>query len=131
MVGHQELVKLFVRFVGNGKLQTYIGGHHVVPYISQNDWGQTVELFEVIKVGFTPFWFELRPVRTHSTWRNPSGQASVVLMPAELIARAVERDLLRVEQRLIALIVLISGCVGRVAIALSTRMDIIFRRFEC
>jgi hypothetical protein len=52
-------------------------------------------------------------------------------MPAELIARAVERDLLRVEQRLIALIVLISGCVGRVAIALSTRMHIIFRRFKC
>jgi hypothetical protein len=62
MVGHLELVKPFVRFVGNGKLQTYIGGHHVVPYISQNDWGQTVELFEVIKAGFTPFWFELWPV---------------------------------------------------------------------
>jgi hypothetical protein len=34
-----------------------------VPYIRQNDWGQAVELFEVIKAGFTPFWFELRPIR--------------------------------------------------------------------
>jgi hypothetical protein len=63
MVGDQELVKPFVRFVGNGKLQIFIGGHHVVPNVSQKDWGRTVELFEVIKAGFTPFWFELRPLR--------------------------------------------------------------------
>jgi hypothetical protein len=50
-------------FPENGKLQTYISGHHAVPYISQNDWGRTVELLEVIKAGFTPFWFELWPVR--------------------------------------------------------------------
>jgi hypothetical protein len=59
----KNLSKPFFRFVGNGKLQTNIGGHHVVPYISQNDRGRTVELFEVSKAGFTPFWFELRPVR--------------------------------------------------------------------
>jgi hypothetical protein len=39
MVGDQELVKPFVRFVGNGKLQIFIGGHHVVPNVSQNDYG--------------------------------------------------------------------------------------------
>jgi hypothetical protein len=61
--GPPRTCQTLVRFVGNGKLQTYIGGHHAVPYISQNNWGRTVELFEVIKAGFTPFWFELRPVR--------------------------------------------------------------------
>jgi hypothetical protein len=131
MVGHHELVKPLSDLSEMVSCKDILVVISRVPYIRQNDWGRAVELFEVIKAGFTPFWFELRPVRTHSTWRNPSGQASVVLMPAELIARAVWRDLLRVEQRLIALIVLISGCVGRVAIALSTRMDIIFRRFKC
>jgi hypothetical protein len=101
MVGHQELVKPFVRFVGNGKLQTYIGGgHHVVPYVSQNDSGRTVELFEVIKAGFTPFWFELRPVRIQ---RGETPLAKRAPFPCrQSLLRVQSRDLLRVEHRLVA-----------------------------
>jgi hypothetical protein len=105
MVGHQELVKPYVRFVGNGKVQTYIGGHHVVPYVSQNDWGRTVELFEVIKLGFTPFWFELRPVRIQ---RGETPLAKRAPFPCrQSLLRVQSRDLLRVEQRLVVPYILI------------------------
>jgi hypothetical protein len=130
MVGNQELVKPFVRFVGNGKLQTYIGGHHVVPNVSQNNWGQTVERFEAIKAGFKPFWFELWPLRIQ---RGETLLAKRAPFPCrQSLLRVQSRDLLRVEQRLISSFNSISVCVGRVAIALSLKMQmILFRRFKC
>jgi hypothetical protein len=63
MVGHHELVKPLSdlsEMVSCKDISVVISR---VPYIRQNEWGRAVELFEVIKAGFTPFWFELRPVR--------------------------------------------------------------------
>jgi hypothetical protein len=90
MVGHHELVKPLSDLSETVSCKDILVVISSVPYIRQNDWGRAVELFEVIKAGFTPFWFELRPVRIQRG-ETPLGQASAVLMPAELIVGAVSR----------------------------------------
>jgi hypothetical protein len=63
MVGHHELVKPLSDLLEMVSCKDILVVISPVPYIRQIGWGRAVELFEVIKADFTPFWFELRPVR--------------------------------------------------------------------
>jgi hypothetical protein len=73
--------------------------------------------------GFTPFWFELRPV--HIQHREPPLAKRAPFPCWQSLLHLQSRDLLQVEQRLVVHINSIRACVGHVAIALSSKMHII------